>query len=168
MAAIAENEAMRIAIGSDHTAFAFKSEVAKWLCDTEYDVVDFGAMSTEPVDYCDYGFAVAKSVVGGNFDRGLLFCGTGVGIGICANKVRGVRAVTCSEPYSAMLSRAHNDANVLALGARVVGLELAKMIIDVWIKTPFEGGRHAERIRKIQFFEEQNRCVEGYADGSGA
>jgi ribose 5-phosphate isomerase B len=155
---------MRIAIGSDHAAFAFKSEVVKWLGETNHDLVDFGAPSRESVDYCDYGFAVAQSVAAGTFDRGLLFCGTGVGIGICANKVRGVRAVTCSEPYSAMLSRAHNDANVLALGARVVGLDLAKMIIDVWIKTPFEGGRHADRLRKIQAFEERNCCAEGYAD----
>lgn len=156
---------MRIAVGSDHAAFAFKSELAKWLCEAGHDVVDFGAPSTEPVDYCDYGFAVAKSVGSGKFDRGLLFCGTGVGIGICANKVKGVRAATCSEPYSAMQSRSHNDANVLALGARVVGLELAKMIIDVWLKTHFDGGRHAERIRKIEAFEECNCCDDGLSGG---
>lgn len=157
---------MRIAIGSDHAAFAFKSEIVKWLSGAGHEVFDFGSINTDPVDYCDYGFAVAKSVAEGRFERGLLFCGSGIGMGICANKVRGIRAVTCSEPYSAMRSREHSDANVLTLGARVVGLDLAKMIVDVWIKTPFDGGRHAERIGKIKVFEDQNRCVEGDANGS--
>jgi ribose 5-phosphate isomerase B len=98
---------------------------------------------------------VGEAVARGECERGLLFCGTGVGISISANKVKGIRAVVCSEPYSAKLSREHNETNILALGARVVGIELAKMIVDVWLATEFEGGRHAGRIEKIAQYEQQ-------------
>jgi ribose 5-phosphate isomerase B len=144
---------MHIALGSDHAAYGLKRFIADWLSGCGHAVSDLGATGTERSDYCDYGFLVAKAVSQGRFERGLLFCGTGVGISICANKVRGIRAVVCSEPYSAMLSRAHNDTNILALGARVVGPELAKMIVETWLRTDFEGGRHADRLRKIIAFE---------------
>ena len=142
-----------IAIGSDHAAFEFKEEIKKYLTDKGYELKDFGTFSNERVDYCDYGFAVAESVRSGDCEKGLLFCGSGVGISISANKVKGIRAIVCSEPYSAKLSRLHNNTNVLALGARVVGIELAKMIIEIWLDTSFEGGRHAARVEKIADYE---------------
>lgn len=146
-----------IAIGSDHAAFAFKEEIKAWLIEKGYKVRDFGTCNTDRVDYCDFGFLVGEAVARGECDKGIIFCGTGVGISISANKVRGIRAVVCSEPYSAKLSRAHNDSNILALGARVVGPELARMIIEEWLSTEFEGGRHLDRIKKIAAYEEGRR-----------
>ena len=143
-----------IGIGSDHAAFEFKETIRAWLIESRYQVRDLGACSLERVDYCDYGFRVAEAVAHGECEKGLVFCGTGVGIAISANKVPGIRCVVCSEPYSAKLSREHNDTNMLALGARVVGIELAKMIIEVWLRTEFEGGRHAERVKKIAAYEQ--------------
>ena len=142
-----------IAIGSDHAAFEFKEEIRAYLTKKGYELKDFGTYSKARVDYCDYGVTVAESVAKGECEKGLVFCGTGVGISISANKVKGIRAVVCSEPYSAKLSREHNDTNVLALGSRVVGIELAKMIVDIWLNTGFEGGRHAARIEKISKYE---------------
>jgi ribose 5-phosphate isomerase B len=146
-----------IAIGSDHVAFEFKEKIKKYLVDCGYDVKDFGTYSTDQVDYCDFGFLVGEAVSLGKCEKGLIFCGTGVGISISANKVKGIRAVVCSEPYSAKLSREHNDTNILAIGARVVGIELAKMIVDNWLNTDFEGGRHADRIRKISNYENNQK-----------
>jgi ribose 5-phosphate isomerase B len=143
-----------IAIGSDHAAFSFKELIKAYLIETDHEVRDFGAFGPERVDYCDYGFAVGEAVARCQCQRGIVLCGTGVGISISANKVKGIRAVVCSEPYSAKLSRQHNDTNILALGARVVGIELAKMIVDVWLNTEFEGGRHATRVEKIARYEE--------------
>jgi ribose 5-phosphate isomerase B len=143
-----------IAIGSDHAALELKETIRAWLVESGYNVRDFGTCTGERVDYCDYGFRVAEAVTRGECDKGLVFCGTGVGISISANKVPGIRCVVCSEPYSAKLSREHNDTNMLALGARVVGIELAKMIIEIWLTTEFEGGRHAERIGKIAAYEQ--------------
>lgn len=142
-----------IAIGSDHAAFEFKETIKTWLTEKGYELRDFGTCGTDRVDYCDFGFRVGEAVASGEFEKGLVFCGTGVGISISANKVKGVRAVVCSEPYSAKLSREHNDTNILALGARVVGVELAKMIVEVWLTTGFEGGRHKDRIDKIAAYE---------------
>lgn len=142
-----------IAIGSDHAAFEFKEAIKAYLIDHGYEVKDFGACGTERVDYCDFGFRVGEAVASGACGKGIVCCGSGVGISISANKVKGVRAVVCSEPYSAKLSREHNDTNVLALGARVVGIELAKMIVDEWLAARFEGGRHLDRIRKIAEYE---------------
>ena len=142
-----------IAIGSDHAAFEFKEAMKAYLLEKGYEVQDFGTCGTERVDYCDFGFRVGEAVAAGTCEKGLVFCGTGVGIAISANKVKGIRAVVCSEPYSAKLSCEHNDSNVLALGARVVGIELAKMIVDVWLDARFEGGRHLERINKIAEYE---------------
>jgi ribose 5-phosphate isomerase B len=145
-----------IAIGSDHAAFPFKEEIKAYLLAKGYEVKDFGTYGPERVDYCDFGFKVGEAVARGECEKGLVFCGTGVGISISANKVRGIRAVVCSEPYSAKLSRQHNNTNILALGARVVGIELAKMIVDVWLNTEFEGGRHADRVAKIAQYELHN------------
>jgi ribose 5-phosphate isomerase B len=145
-----------IAIGSDHTAFPFKQEITSYLISEGLEVRDFGTCGLERVDYCDFGFRVGEAVARGECEKGLLLCGTGVGISISANKVKGIRAVVCSEPYSAKLSREHNDTNILALGARVVGIELAKMIIDVWLESKFEGGRHADRVQKIAQYEQEN------------
>ena len=138
-----------IAIGSDHAAYEFKEEIKQFLDEKGIAYKDFGTHSTDRADYPLFGEKVAQVVAGGESLKGLLFCGTGVGISIAANKVRGIRAVVGSEPYSAKLSRLHNDTNILALGARVVGIELAKMIIEVWLETPFEGGRHGERVMMI-------------------
>ncbi len=138
-----------IGIGSDHAAYAFKEEIKSYLKEKGFAVKDYGTHSTERVDYPDYGKAVAEAVVSEECEKGLVFCGTGIGISISANKVSSIRAVVCSEPYSAKLSRLHNNTNVLALGARVVGIELAKMIIDIWLETPFEGGRHQKRVEMI-------------------
>ena len=138
-----------IAIGSDHAAFEFKEQVKEHLKKKGIEFKDFGCHSAERVDYPVYGRKVASAVADGEYEKGLLFCGSGIGISISANKVDGIRCVVCSEPYSAVLSRQHNDTNVLAIGARVVGVELAKMIIDMWLDTPFEGGRHADRVRMI-------------------
>jgi ribose 5-phosphate isomerase B len=149
-----EGEKM-IGMGSDHAAFAFKEEIKAYLIEKGYKIQDFGAFGLERVDYCDYGFQVGEAVACGECEKGLLFCGTGVGVSISANKVKGIRAVVCSEPYSAKLSREHNDTNILALGSRVVGVDLAKMIVDIWLDTGFEGGRHSGRIDKIARYEQR-------------
>lgn len=143
-----------IAIASDHAALEMKELMKLYLQQRGFALQDFGTCSTERVDYCDFGFQVGEAVAEGRCEKGIIFCGTGVGISISANKVKGVRCVVCSEPYSAKLSREHNDTNILAIGARVVGIELAKMIVDVWLTTDFEGGRHGDRIRKIAEYEQ--------------
>jgi ribose 5-phosphate isomerase B len=142
-----------IAIGCDHAGFQYKEEIKSYLEDKSLQVKDYGTYSEESVDYPDFGIAVGRAIADGECDKGLLICGTGVGISISANKVRGIRAVVCSEPFSAKLSRQHNDSNVLAMGSRVVGIELAKMIIDTWLETEFEGGRHKRRVDKINEFD---------------
>ncbi len=142
-----------IAIGSDHAAFPLKEEIRSYVCSQGYELRDFGTFSSEAVDFCDIGIAVAEAVGRGECEKGLLFCGTGVGMSIAANKVKGIRAVVCTEPYSAKLSREHNDTNVLCLGGRVLGPELAKMIVDTWLKSDFEAGRHARRMGKITAYE---------------
>lgn len=143
-----------IAIGCDHVAIELKEEIKKHLSEKGYEYKDFGCFSAERMDYPVIAEAVGKAVVSGECEKGLLFCGSGVGMSIAVNKVKGIRAVLCSEPYSAMMSRAHNDSNVLAMGARVVGPELAKMILDMWLSTEFEGGRHSKRVDMITQIEE--------------
>lgn len=135
-----------IALGSDHAAYEYKELVKAHLIERGHEVEDFGTYSLDRVDYPVIGETVARAVTEGRYEKGIILCGTGIGISISANKVPGIRCVVCSEPYSARLSRQHNDTNVLALGARVVGIELAKMIIDIWLETPFEGGRHQKRV----------------------
>jgi len=145
----------RIAFGCDHVGFILKDDIVAHLRQRGIDVVDKGAWSTERTDYPRYASAVAESVAAGEVDGGILICGTGVGISIAANKHPGIRAVVCSEPYSAQLSRQHNDTNILAFGARVIGLELAKMIVDAWLDAEFEGGRHQGRGDAIGAIEQQ-------------
>jgi len=140
---------MKIAIGSDHAAFALKEVVRKHLIESGHDVIDMGTYTPERADYPVYGEKVAKAVVRGEVKYGVVICGTGAGISITANKVRGIRCVLASEPYTAVLSRQNNDANMLAMGARVVGEGLACMIVDQFLAAEFEGGRHADRIALI-------------------
>lgn len=144
---------MRIGIGNDHSAVEMKQEVVKFLEDLGYEVVNYGTDSTASCNYPEYGEKVARAVVAKEVDLGILICGTGVGISLAANKVKGIRAVVCSEPYSARLSKQHNNTNILAFGARVVGTELAKMIIEEWLNAEFEGGRHQERVNMIMDIE---------------
>ncbi len=146
---------MRIGIGNDHSALELKAEIIEFLKEKGHEVVDFGTDSSESCDYPKYGEAVGRAVAAKEVDCGILICGTGLGISLAANKVKGVRAAVCSEPFTAKMSRAHNDCNVLAFGARVVGAELAKMIVDVWLNTEFEGGRHQRRVDMIMEIEEK-------------
>ena len=140
---------MKIAIGNDHVGLELKACIIKYLKELGHEVYDFGTNSADRTDYPVYGVKVAESVVKGEYDCGIVLCGTGVGISIAANKVKGIRAVVCSEPYSAKLSKEHNNTNILALGSRVVGSELAKMIIKEWLEAVFEGGRHEKRVAMI-------------------
>ena len=144
---------MKIAIGCDHSAVELKKEIIKYLEELGHSVTDFGTHTTESVDYPIYGKKVAVEVANGNFDGGVLICGTGIGISLAANKVKGIRATVCSEPYSAKLSKLHNNSNIIAFGARVVGVDLAKMIVKEWIDAEFEGGRHAKRVGLITKIE---------------
>ena len=146
---------MKIGIGNDHSAVEMKQEVVKYLQELGYEVVNYGTDTTESCHYPIYGEKVARAVVAGEVDLGLLICGTGVGISLAANKVKGIRAVVCSEPYSAKLSRQHNNTNILAFGARVIGVEMAKMIIDEWLNAEFQGGRHQDRVNMIMAIEEK-------------
>ena len=139
-----------IAIGCDHVGFELKTHIIDHLQKQGHSIKDFGAHSTERTDYPIFGKAVANAVAEHECEKGILICGTGVGISIAANKVKGIRAVVCSEPYSALLSRQHNDTNILAFGARVVGRDLAIMIVDAWLSGEFEGGRHQNRINIIE------------------
>ncbi len=144
---------MKIAIGNDHTALEMKAAIKAYLEEKGYEVLDLGTNSTESCDYPVYGEKVGRAVVDGDADLGIAICGTGVGISLAANKVKGVRACVCSEPYTAKLSRLHNNSNVLAFGARVIGVELAKMIVDEWLNASFEGGRHQRRVDMLMDIE---------------
>lgn len=144
---------MRIAIGNDHSAVELKNIIKEHLESKGYEVLNLGTDSNESCDYPVYGEKVGRAVVSGKADLGITICGTGVGISLAANKVKGVRACVCSEPYTAKLSRMHNNSNVLAFGARVVGSELAKMIVDEWLAAEFEGGRHQRRVDLIMEIE---------------
>lgn len=147
---------MKIAIGNDHTAVEMKNEVTEYLKSKGIEVIDFGTDTTERVDYPIYGEKVANAVAAGEADLGIAICGTGLGIGIACNKVRGIRAAICSEPYTAKYSRLHNNCNVLCFGARVIGIEMAKMMIDEFVGTAFEGGRHQRRVDEIMDIEARN------------
>jgi ribose 5-phosphate isomerase B len=143
---------MKIAIGSDHAGFALKERLRLLLA--EHEVVDCGTLSEASCDYPDIAERVARAVAAGEVATGILVCGTGVGMAIAANKVAGIRAVACSETYTARLTREHNDANILCLGARVVGDGVAEDLVRVWLATPFsEGGRHVGRLNKIAALE---------------
>lgn len=146
---------MKIAIGNDHAATELKMHVMEYLKQKGHEVVNFGTDTTDSVDYPIYGEKVARAVAAGEFDRGILICGTGVGISLAANKVKGIRCVVCSETYSAKYSRLHNNTNILAFGARVVGPGLADELVDAFIDTEFEGGRHERRVQLISDIEEK-------------
>ena len=140
---------MRIAIGADHAGFILKDHLRARLAEAGHELADFGPHSAESVDYPDYAALVAQAVAGGSAERGILVCGSGIGMAIAANRVLGVRAAACIDLYSAELCRQHNDANVLTLGSRIVALPLAEAILDRFLATPFEGGRHARRVAKL-------------------
>ena len=144
---------MKIGIANDHASVEMKQQVVAYLKEKGYDVVNYGTDSTESCDYPVYGEKIGHAVVSGEVDFGIAICGTGLGISLAANKVHGIRAAVCSEPYTARLSRQHNNANILAFGSRVIGIELAKMIIDEFLGAEFEGGRHQRRVDLIMAIE---------------
>lgn len=144
---------MRIAVGSDHRGFQVKTKVVELLRALGHDVADEGTFGTDSVDYPDFAQAVARKVAGHQADRGILICGTGIGMCIAANKVPGVRAATCHDDLTAEMSRRHNDVNVLCLSADMLGERLIDRMIDLWLKTEFEGGRHGRRVEKISQLE---------------
>ncbi len=144
---------MRIAIASDHGGYELKKEIIKLIEQKNVDYTDFGTYSAESVDYPDIAIQCAQAVAEGQFTRGIIICGTGIGVCIAANKVKGIRAALCHDIYSARMSRKHNDANVLTLGGRVIGSGLAAAIVEEWLDCEFDGGRHERRIKKITDFE---------------
>lgn len=146
---------MKIGIANDHAATDMKKQVVEYLVEKGHEVVNYGTDSYESVNYPEYGERVGRAVASGEVELGIAICGTGLGISLAANKVHGVRAAVCSEPYTARLSRQHNNANVLAFGARVIGIEMAKMIIDEWLSAEFMGGRHQDRVDMIMAIEER-------------
>lgn len=145
---------LRVGIGADHAGYALKEELANALRDDGYDVKDFGTFSLESVDYPDIAEAVCRAVVAGECDKAILICGTGIGMTITANKIPGIRAGAASDTYSARMSRAHNNANVLGMGARVVGSGLAHEIARAFLDTDFEAGRHARRVDKMNALDQ--------------
>lgn len=149
---------MKIAIGNDHAAVDMKLHVMKYLQDQGHEVIDFGIGPGESVDYPRPAEAVAKCVVSGEAEKGILICGTGIGISIAANKVHGVRCACVSDPVSACQCRAHNNCNLIAFGARIVGTQTAEYIVDAFLNTPFEGGRHARRVDLIMKLEQEQTC----------
>ncbi len=147
---------MKVAIASDHAGFRLKEQLKKTLDELALEYEDLGTFDETSVDYPDYGVKVAKGVAEGTFDRGVLVCGTGLGMAITANKVKGVRAITAHDVFSARMSRMHNDANVLTMGERVIGEGVAADVLKAWLTTEFEGGRHARRLDKVHHIEEEN------------
>ena len=145
---------MKLAIGNDHVAVEMKKEIKEYLEEKGYEVINVGTDSSERFNYPVSGYKVARMVADGEVDGGILICGTGVGISLSANKVHGIRACVCSDPYTAKLSKQHNNTNIIAFGARVIGIETAKMIVDEWLNARYEGGRHQIRIDQIREIEE--------------
>lgn len=146
---------MKIAIGNDHAAVELKNEMVAYLQGLGHEVVNFGTDSNDSCNYPEFGEAVGRAVVAKEVDCGVLICGTGIGISIAANKVKGVRAAVVSEPVSARLTKLHNDANIIAFGARIVGSEMAKAILDAYLGAEYEGGRHQKRVDMIHAIEEK-------------
>ena len=142
-----------IALASDHAGLPLKKEIMALLDEMKLEYRDYGTDSTASCDYAVFGQRAAKAVASGECERGILCCGTGIGISLAANKVKGIRCAVCSECFSAKMSRQHNDANMLAMGARVVGGELARMMVQIWLTTDFEGGRHQRRVDQIMAIE---------------
>ena len=150
---------MKIALACDHSALELKEEVKKLLLDRGLEYEDFGTYTTDSCHYPIYGARAAKAVADGRCDLGIVICGTGIGISMTANKVKGIRCALCSDTFSARMTRIHNDSNMLALGARVIGVELAKEIVNAWLDAEFEGGRHQVRIDMITALE-NGECIE--------
>jgi len=144
---------MKVAIGADHGGFKLKAEINDLLHELGIDYTDFGTHSSDSIDYPDVAIPVAEAVANGEFDRGILICGTGIGIGIAANKVKGIRAALVHDTFSAKATRQHNDSNILTMGERVIGPGLARGIAQLWLETEFEGGRHENRVCKISDYE---------------
>ncbi len=144
---------MLVGIGSDHGGFRLKEDIKQYLTEKGIEFRDFGTHSTDSVDYPDISRAVAEAVAGAKCDRGIIICGTGIGVCIAANKVKGIRAALCHDTYSAQMSREHNNANILTMGERVIGNGLARAIVEKWLATEFAGGRHAQRVCKIADLE---------------
>lgn len=145
---------MKIAIGSDHAGFGLKEDVIGLLKRLDHEIIDCGTYNTESVDYPDFGEKVSKMVSAGEVERGILICGTGIGMSMVANKFPNVRAALCNDLFSAKMSRLHNDANILVLGGRIIGKDLASEIVRTWMSTAFEGDRHMRRLNKIKKIEE--------------
>ena len=143
----------KIAIACDHGGYELKLTVVEYLKNKGYEVVDFGCDSTASVDYPDYAVPASKAVAAGECELGILICGTGIGMSLCANKVHGIRAACCSDTFSARMTRMHNNANVLCMGARVVGAGLALDLVDLFLNTEFEGARHIKRVEKVMAIE---------------
>lgn len=150
---------MKLAIGNDHAALEMKKEIAAHLESKGIELVDVGTNSPDSFHYPISGYKAAKLVAAGEVDGGIIICGTGVGISLAANKVDGIRCCVCSEPYSAKLSKQHNNTNMLAFGARVVGIETAKMIVDEWLNAAFEGGRHQTRVDMIMEIQDTGKLA---------
>lgn len=149
---------MRVAIGSDHGGLRLKAEIIDYLEQQKIAYQDFGTYTADSVDYPDFAQAVAGAVAKGDFDRGILCCGTGIGVCIAANKVNGVRAALCHDTFSARMAEEHNMANIITLGERVIGPGLARDIVDAWLNAKFAGGRHARRLDKIAEMEKGSCC----------
>ncbi len=147
---------MKIAIGSDHLGLELKNIIRDFLKDKKIEVNDFGTMSKEPIDYPDIAKKVAKIVAREDYERGILICGTGIGMAIAANKVKGIRAAVCHDLYSAERSRKSNNAQIMTMGALIIGPELAKKLVDVWLNSEFQGGRSERKVRKIMEIEAEN------------
>ena len=144
---------MKIAIGCDHGGYLLKQDLLIWMEENDIEYEDFGCFSAESVDYPVYGEKVARAVASGEYDRGIVICTTGIGISIAANKVKGIRCAHCADPLSADMTRRHNDANVIALGAGMIGPNLARRMVEVFLNTEFEGGRHARRVAQLDAIE---------------
>jgi ribose 5-phosphate isomerase B len=151
-----EETNMKVAIASDHAGIRIREEIKKLMDELGIEYIDLGCDCETSVDYPDYAIPVAEKVANGEVDRGILICGTGIGMTIAANKVKGVRCALCHDVYSAKVTRQHNDSNVLAMGERVIGPGLAREIAEVWLTTKFEGGRHARRVEKITQYETEH------------
>lgn len=152
------SSSMKIAVSADHAGFGYKDLIAEMLRKQGHDVHDFGTCDATPVDYPDYGFVVGEAVASGGYDRGIVVCGSSIGIAIAANKVPGVRCASVFEPLSTELCRRHNDANILALSERLTGWELIERMVQVFMETPFDGGRHAHRVANLSTYSEADRA----------
>lgn len=155
----------KVGLGSDHGGFGLKSEISAFLESQGIEVVDYGTKDESSVNYPDYAAKVAKAIINGEIEYGIIFCGTGIGISIAANKFPGIRAALCHDGYTAKMSRMHNNANILAIGGRTTGIEIAKEIVQLWLNTDFEGGRHANRIGVMD--EQAKECWQQFLAGEG-